>query len=86
MRHGGYQIIDLKGTQLTVGTGMQYDGIYELIEGTNKTCLVSGLNVAGTEYNDCYVDFAVNGSAFEGTAYSYTITVESTNVVTVKNA
>lgn len=85
MKHGGYQIIDLKGVELTINTATQYDGIYDLIEGTNKTCLVSGLNVAGTEYNDAYCDFAVNGSAFEGNVYNYTITVDSANKVTVKN-
>lgn len=84
MNKGGYQIIDLEGKQLTLGTGMQYEGLYEKIEGTRKPCYVSGINIGGTEYHDCYVNFSVNESAFEGELYGNTITVENTDVVTVK--
>lgn len=86
MTKGGYQIIDLKNKQLTSGTGMVYEGIYDLIEGTRKAILVSGLNVGGTEYHDTFVDFTVNGSNFEGTIYGKTITISDTDVVTVTNA
>lgn len=84
MRSGGYQIIDLQNKQLTLGTGMVYPGIYEQIEATNKVKLVSGLNIAGTEYDDCWVNFTVTGSNFVGAIDGYTITVEDTDVVTVQ--
>lgn len=83
MKKGGYQIIDLKNTQLTLNMGKVFDGIYDLIEGTNKVKLVSGLNVGGTEYDDCYVDFAVSGTSFVGEVYGLVITVADTDTVTV---
>lgn len=83
MRTGGYQIIDLQNKQLTANTGMVYPGVYDQIEASNKVKLVSGLNVGGTEYDDCYVNFTVSGSNFVGTAYGMTIKVENTDVVTV---
>lgn len=86
MKKGGYQIIDFKGKSFTVGTGMVCDGVYELIESTTKTILVSGLVIANLDYHDAYVNFKVNASNFEGDLYGYTIEVQNNDVVTIKNA
>lgn len=86
MNRGGYQIIDLKNKPLTSGVGMVYPGVYDIVEGTRKAILVSGLNVGGTEYKDTYVDFIVTGTAFTGTIYGKSIKIEDTDVVTVTNA
>ena len=60
MKIGGYQIIDLKGKNLTTDVGMVYEGIYELIEGTTKPILLSGIQVDDTEYQDVYVSVSIN--------------------------
>lgn len=85
MKIGGYQIIDLKGKNLTTDVGMVYEGIYELIEGTTKPILLSGIQVDDTEYQDVYVSVSINGSAFELKAYNKIFTIEDTDVVTVSN-
>lgn len=85
MQKGGYQIVDLKNKKLTIGVGMVYDGIYEIIEGTRKATLLSGINIGGTEYHDTYIDFTVNGSDFIGTVFGKKITVTNNDVVTVTN-
>lgn len=83
MKIGGYQIIDLKGKNLTTDVGMVYDGVYELIEGTRKPILLSGIQVDNTEYQDVFVSVSINGSAFELKAYNKIFTIEDTDVVTV---
>lgn len=85
MKVGGYRIIDLKGTNFTVGTGVVIDGIYDKIESTRKPLYVSGVVVAGVEYHDTWVDFTVDGSNYKGTIYGYTIVVQNNDVVTLKN-
>lgn len=88
MKIGGYQIIDLQNKPLS-GVGMQYEGLYEKIEGTKKPILLSGLNVDGTEYHDAFVNINVDGGnfvltypIFTGELSSIIITIEDTNVVT----
>lgn len=83
MQKGGYQIIDLKNKQLTSGVGMVFDGIYDQIEGTRKTILISGLNLGGKEYHDTFVDLVSSGSIFQGTIFGHTITINDVDVVTV---
>lgn len=83
MQKGGYQIIDLKGKTLTSGVSMQYEGLYEKIEGTRKAILLSGLYVDGVEYHDCFVQPVVNSDAYDLIAYGKTIRVYDTDVVTV---
>lgn len=84
MVKGGYQIIDLKGTPLTTGVGMQYEGLYDLIEGTRKAIMLSGIYIDGVEYHDCFVEPVVSGSNFNITAYGKTIVIADTDVVTVQ--
>ena len=65
MTKGGYQIINLKNHTFTSGVGFEIKGIYDLIEGTRKAILISGLVVDDTEYHDCFCVPEVNGSNFE---------------------
>ena len=83
MKHGGYQIIDLKNTKLTVGTGTKIDGVYDKIKSTRKAILISGLNVGGTEYHDTFVELTVSGTNYTGTIYGKTITISNADLVTV---
>lgn len=83
MKIGGYQIIDLKGKNLTTDVGMVYDGLYELIEGTRKPILLSGIQIDDTEYQDVFAELSVNGSNIELRAYGKVFTVQDNNVVTV---
>lgn len=86
MKIGGYQIIDLKGKNLTVDVGMVYEGIYDLIEGTNKAILISGLVVGGVEYDDTIVECSVVGNNFECILHGYKLTIRDNDVVTVSTA
>ena len=83
MNIGGYQIIDLKGKNFTLGTGMVFNGVYEKIEGTRKPIYVSGISIAGVEYHDCYVNFVVNGNNFEGVIYGNKIVIQDNDVITI---
>lgn len=66
MKKGGYQILDLKNKNLKNTVGMVYNGIYEMLEGTRKAILISGLQVDGVEYNDFFAPFSHIGSSFFG--------------------
>lgn len=84
MKKGGYQIIDLKNTPLTSGSGaMVIDGIYSSIESTNKAILVSGIVIDGVEHNDTFVELTEDGSNYVGTMYGKTITIQDNDVVSV---
>ena len=83
MTNGGYQIIDLKNTKLTVGTGTKIDGVYDKIKSTRKAILISGLNVGGTEYHDTFVELTVSGTNYTGTIYGKTITISNEDLVTI---
>lgn len=83
MNKGGYQILDLKNTNFALGTGAVVAGVYGTIAGTKKPILVSGIVIAGKSYNDTYVDFTINNTAFEGTIYGKKITIASTDTVTI---
>lgn len=83
MTNGGYQIIDLKNTKLTLGTGTKIDGVYDKIKSTRKAILISGLNVGGTEYHDTFVELTVSGTNYTGTIYGKTITISNADLVTI---
>lgn len=62
---GGYQIIDLKNTKLTVGTQATIPGVWDAIEGNyRKPTLLSNLVVGDTEYTDSYVTFLYNAGKY----------------------
>lgn len=83
MVKGGYQIINLDGVIHTLGLGMVHEGIYERIEGTQKPIMISGININGFDYHDCYVEPKVNGSNYEFEMYGYNVTINDVDVVTV---
>lgn len=89
MSKGGYQIIDLENRDLRNNIGMQYEGVYEKIEGTRKPILISGLQVQGVEYHDVFVFSRVEGSAYlidipmdVANGFFIQIKIEDTDVVT----
>ena len=87
MNKGGYQILDLKKTKFALDKGVQVPGAFTTISDTKKPILVSGIVIAGTEYNDTYVDFTKirNGVVFtfEGTIYGKKIIISMADVVTI---
>ena len=64
MKKGGYQIIDLENRDFRDGIGQQFEGIYELIEGTRKPILLSGFSFGGKEFHDTFVNPIVSGSSY----------------------
>ena len=83
MVKGGYQIINLDGVVHTLGLGMVHEGIYERIEGTQKPIMVSGINIGGFDYHDCYVEPKVNGSNYEFEMYGHKVSISDVDVVTI---
>ena len=87
MKIGGYQIIDLENRNLQINVGMVFNGIYELIEGTRKPILLSGIQLNGIELHDSFVDFIVQEGSFVTSlsvgGQTGTLTVTDRDVVTV---
>lgn len=87
MLKGGYQIINLDNHLFTSGVGFEIKGIYDIIEGTRKAILISGLVLDGTEYHDCFTTPEVNGSNFEmlikTTKYEITISIQDNDIITI---
>lgn len=80
---GGYQIIDLERKNLAVGSAVTVAGIYDKIEGTDKTILVTGVVVSDVEYHDAFVTPIVNASNFEFVLYGYTFSITSEDAVSI---
>lgn len=78
---GGYKLIDLKGTKLTVGgEGVTVKGIYNSIKNSyNKPFILTGINIGGIERNDVFIDFAVNSG-------NYVANISATEKITITNA
>ena len=85
MAKGGYQIIDFKSKNFTLGTGMFFKGVYSLIEGTTKPIYVTGISIEGVEYRDTYLDLTVNMDSYEGIIYGKKIKISDIDVVTISN-
>ena len=88
MKKGGYQIADLKGLNFSLLSPTPVDGFKEIIKNAkNKRIVISGLNIAGTEYDDTEVEFNIVGKAYVGALYGLTITVtQNDNLVIISNA
>lgn len=84
MVKGGYQIINLDGVVHNYGSAVTHEGIYERIKGTQKPIMISGINIDGAEYHDCYVEPKEKGSNYEFNIYGYKVTVTNSDVVTFK--
>lgn len=91
MLKGGYQIIDFENKNHNFGVGVVHEGIYDKIEGTRKTCLLSGVVVNNFEFRDVFVSPSIVGGSYvfpivgytDGNINYFIITVEDTDVVTV---
>ena len=84
---GGYKIIDLGGVKFIAdGAAMMIDGIHDSIEARyNKPILLEGLVVGDIEYPAIWVVPTVAGGSFVINAYTFVITVEDTDAVSVAN-
>lgn len=78
---GGYKLIDLKDSKLTVGgEGVTVKGIYNSIENSyNKPLILTGINIDGVEKNDVFINFANNSG-------SYVANISATEKITITNA
>lgn len=76
MKSGGYKVIDLKNVPLS-NFAVNFPGIYDQIEASNKLCVVSGLNAGSVEYDDVAVLFR-GGSTF-------TAKIHDTMILSVKD-
>ena len=87
MNKGGYQILDLKNTNFTLGTGAVVAGAFKTILETKKPILVSGIVIAGTEYHDTYVEFTLmklsSNTYFAGKIYNKLIRIALNDTVTI---
>lgn len=75
MKKGGYQILDLSAVSFRRGQSQIVKGAHELIEGTRKVILVSGLEVDGVEYRDAFVNFTIESGSFVGSMYDVSINI-----------
>ena len=83
---GGYKLIDLKVSKLTVGgDGVTVKGIYISIENSyNKPLILTGINIGGSERNDVFIDFSDNsGSYVANISATEKITITSADLVTI---
>lgn len=78
---GGYKLIDLKESKLTVGGGgVTVKGIYNSIENSyNKPLILTGINIGGVERNDVFVVFSVDSG-------NYVANISATEKITITNA
>ena len=87
MNKGGYQILDLKKTNFALGTGVKVPDAFTTISGTKKPILVSGIVIAGAEYNDTYVEFTLmkvsSNTYFAGKIYNKLIRIALNDTVTI---
>lgn len=79
---GGYQIVDFKNIDFARVNDFEIPGIYDLIEGTNKVLLITGIVIDEIEQNDVYVSKQTYGSDFIINLYGYTLYIQDNDVVT----
>lgn len=83
---GGYKLIDLKDSKLTVdGDEVIVKGIYNSIENSyNKPLILTGINIGGVERNDVFINFSDDsGSYVANISATEKITITSADLVTV---
>lgn len=91
MKKGGYKIIDLNDTNITVGgEGVTVEGIYASIEANHrKPLLLSGVVIGGVEKSDMFINPAHSSNAYSASLYVdatdglLTINITSEDKVTV---
>ena len=62
---GGYQIVDLKGTKFTAGTGKIINGAYAAAKSTCRT-VISGFTIGTTPYPDTEVCLTIASGIYGG--------------------
>lgn len=85
---GGYQIVDFKEKDLTVGTEATIDGVYDSIaKCAGKPTVVRGLKYGGTTKSGFYALFVLSSTSYVATVtdLGVTITVADGDGVTVAN-
>lgn len=82
---GGYQMVDLRGVDLETRGVYNIEGIYELIEGTNKSIKLVGLQKGGREW-DMFVNPSIekDGSFMFTNVYGSVIKISAADIVTVE--
>lgn len=83
---GGYKLIDLKDSKLTVsGDGVTVKGIYNSIKNSyNKPLILTGINIDDVEKNDIFINFAyVSGNYVANISATEKITITNADLVTV---
>ena len=83
---GGYKLIDLKDSKLTVGgDGVTVKGIYNSIKNSyNKPLILTGINIGGSERNDVFIVFSYNSSSYVANiSATEKITITSADLVTI---
>lgn len=78
---GGYKLIDLKESKLTVGgNGVTVKGVYNSIENSyNKPLILTGINIGGINRNDVFIDFSKDSG-------SYVANISDKEKITITNA
>ena len=83
---GGYQILDLKGYNFTVGTKATIKGVWDAVDGGTCVVMVCNLVVAGKELRNTWiVDLKFDSTNYTGTIYDYTITIASDDGITISS-
>lgn len=83
---GGYKLIDLKESKLTVGGGgVTVKGVYSSIENSyNKPLILTGINIGGIERNDIFIDFSDDSGSYVGNiSAKEKITITNADLVTI---
>lgn len=79
---GGYQILDFKNENFTLGTAKNFSGIYDMIERSNKVFLIEDVIIGNVENKPYFVQFYVDSDDFVADFGKYVITVDDDDKVT----
>lgn len=84
LRNTGYQIIDLKGVKLQNEGSITNSGVYDKLKNSfGKPIYVANINVNTVLYNDLFAECYKSGTSFIVTFANVTLTVASTDTITV---
>lgn len=81
---GGYQIVDLKGTNFTLSTAVTIAGVHSTIVNAHfKALLVENYEIGGNKQFATIPFVSLSGTTYTLDVGDYTITVTSTDSVTI---
>lgn len=82
--NGGYQILDLKGTNFTDGTPATVKGAYATIANSqNKATLIENYSIGGVSQFAGFASMEVSGTNYTCTVGTRTFVITSTDSVTI---